>query len=83
MPRLARLSSWKLETSIASLEEIRGAICAICDSLIAEAGTFRDLDALIGDGDLGVTIAMGCKAIRIRLAHAEVATVADLLEVTA
>ncbi len=32
------------------------------------AGELRDLDAALGDGDLGVTVASGCRAVRAALA---------------
>lgn len=44
----------------------------MCSDLIVQKDTLRELDAQIGDGDLGITIELGCQALKKGLA--------DLLE---
>ena len=39
----------------------------------------RDLDAALGDGDLGVTVSKGCEAVRARLADLTEPSPADML----
>lgn len=48
-------------------------------ALAAQRETLRDLDAAVGDGDLGITVDKGAQAVRAALAQQPPDTVADLL----
>lgn len=48
-------------------ELARLAILEPTHRLAVEADRFRSLDAQLGDGDLGVTVELGCEAVRERL----------------
>lgn len=52
-------------------ELARLAILELTHRLAAEADRFRELDAQLGDGDLGVTVELGCEAVRERLGGTE------------
>lgn len=59
-------------------QAVRAAIVGTCNGLEAETSRLSELDAAIGDGDMGLSIANGCRAIREEL-PSEGATVATLL----
>jgi phosphoenolpyruvate---glycerone phosphotransferase subunit DhaL len=42
---------------------------AALERLAASRDELRDLDAALGDGDLGITVAKGCEAVRTKLAE--------------
>ncbi len=48
-------------------------------SLAEQRELLRDLDAAVGDGDLGITVDKGCQAVREALAQQPPSTVGDLL----
>ena len=52
-------------------ELARLAILELTYRLAADADRLRELDAQLGDGDLGVTVELGCEAVRERLRRAE------------
>ena len=56
---------------------------ALLDEALARLGEsrdeLRDLDAALGDGDLGVTVSKGCEAVRARLADLTKPSPADVL----
>ena len=49
-------------------EELIGLLDRALARLVASRDELRDLDAAVGDGDLGITVAKGCEAARARLA---------------
>lgn len=60
-------------------------LCALLDvvlaSLAEQADEFRELDAAVGDGDLGVTVRQGAAAVREALSDLDDdATVADVMK---
>jgi dihydroxyacetone kinase phosphoprotein-dependent L subunit len=48
-------------------QEVVELLFAVADDTIAASDTLRDLDAQIGDGDLGVTMTLGFRAIKLAL----------------
>lgn len=56
---------------------------AALSRLAEHAEVLRDLDAAVGDGDLGITVAAGAAAVRQQLEDAPPVTVPDLLRTTA
>jgi phosphoenolpyruvate---glycerone phosphotransferase subunit DhaL len=60
--------------------ELRTLLASVTTTLEDGADEFRRLDAAVGDGDLGVTVAAGASAVRAMLAEADAdLAVADLL----
>ena len=59
-------------------------LVALLDRTLALLGgrtdELRDLDAAVGDGDLGITVAKGCEAVRARLAGLADPTPAGVLK---
>lgn len=51
-------------------------------TLAEQRELLRDLDAAVGDGDLGITVDKGCQAVREALAEQPPGTVGDLLRVS-
>ncbi|MGZ4388630.1 MAG: DAK2 domain-containing protein, partial [Gaiellaceae bacterium] len=47
--------------------------------LAASVDELRDLDAALGDGDLGITVGKGCDAARAKLAELSDPSPADVL----
>lgn len=60
-----------------------GELAALLDgslaTLAASADELRDLDAALGDGDLGITVGKGCDAVRAKLADLSESSPADVL----
>jgi dihydroxyacetone kinase len=60
-----------------------GELTALLDgslaTLAASAGELRDLDAALGDGDLGITVEKGCEAVRAKLADLNDPSPAEVL----
>jgi dihydroxyacetone kinase len=60
-----------------------GELTALLDgtlaTLAASAGELRDLDAALGDGDLGITVEKGCEAVRGKLAELHEPSPAEVL----
>lgn len=48
-------------------KELRAALIQVCDAVVAARDQLCDLDAVAGDGDLGVTLARGFGSVRIVL----------------
>lgn len=48
--------------------ELIGVLDAALGRLAASRDELRDLDAALGDGDLGITVSKGCEAVRAHLA---------------
>jgi dihydroxyacetone kinase len=67
---------------LATVEEATAALTAALGRLGAEADRFRELDAEVGDGDLGVTVASGCEAVAAALAAAPPASFGELFALT-
>lgn len=49
-------------------------IVEVCRRVAAESDRFRELDAQLGDGDLGITVAYGCEAAGARAAAGGIET---------
>jgi len=45
-------------------EDVIAALLKVADDLTAQADELRELDAAIGDGDLGITVTIGFEAVR-------------------
>ena len=56
------------------------AVAEIAGVVAKRADAFRELDAKLGDGDLGVTVTAGCAAVRERLAAEAPSSPAELLK---
>jgi len=54
-------------TAVLDAQAVRVAILRACTALEAETARLSELDAAIGDGDMGLSIANGCRAIREQL----------------
>lgn len=63
---------------MAGVEDLRAAIAKIAERIAVEADRFRALDAEVGDGDLGVTVAGGCAAVAEALAADRSETLGEL-----
>lgn len=59
--------------------QVVGVLDAALAALAEQRELLRDLDAAVGDGDLGITVDKGCQAVRAALSQQPPATVADLL----
>jgi dihydroxyacetone kinase-like protein len=53
-----------MEPSMLGTADVASALVALADDLEARSEELRQLDAAIGDGDLGITIQLGSQAIR-------------------
>lgn len=60
--------------------DIREILLAVCERIIQKEAWFCELDSVVGDGDHGVTMTRGFKAVRAALAPE--LTVKELLETT-
>ena len=47
--------------------ELAAVVDRALERLAASRNELRDLDAALGDGDLGVTVSRGCEAVRVKL----------------
>ncbi|MBC7236584.1 MAG: dihydroxyacetone kinase subunit L [Chloroflexi bacterium] len=59
-------------------EDIIAALKKVADDTVAQAERLRELDAAIGDGDLGITVTLGFEALKealAELANADVGTI--------
>ena len=45
-------------------EEVKNIVLGMSECMIRNSDTLRELDATIGDGDLGVTVALGGNALK-------------------
>jgi dihydroxyacetone kinase len=63
---------------LATVEAATATVAAALAQLAGEADRFRALDAEVGDGDLGVTVAAGAAAVRAALAEAPPADFGEL-----
>lgn len=61
------------------LDELVGVLDKALEALSGHRETLRDLDAAVGDGDLGITVDKGAEAVRQALAEAPPETVGALL----
>lgn len=59
-------------------EDVKRALLACCDDLIAREIELSELDALVGDGDHGVTIRKGYMTVKKAIEEEEAATISDL-----
>ena len=51
----------------------------MCSDLSAQKDTLRELDAQIGDGDLGITLELGCRSLKEGLAALQDADIGTIL----
>ncbi len=59
-------------------EDVKRALLACCDDLIAREIELSELDALVGDGDHGVTIRKGYMTVKKAIEEEEANTISDL-----
>ena len=59
-------------------EDVKRALLACCDDLIAREIELSELDALVGDGDHGVTIRKGYMTVQKAIDEEEANTISDL-----
>ncbi|WP_448231143.1 DAK2 domain-containing protein [Microbacterium lacticum] len=50
-------------------KELTAAISTACERVVAHVDELRDLDQVLGDGDLGITVQAGADAVRAALAE--------------
>ena len=62
-----------------TLEQVVAFVDTALAALADERDVLRDLDAAVGDGDLGITVDKGCQAVRAALAAQPPATIGELL----
>lgn len=62
-----------------TVETVVGVLDAALAALAQERDVLRDLDAAVGDGDLGITVDKGSQAIRAALTAQPPATVGEML----
>ena len=60
-------------------DAIPGIFRAISEDVVPQADTLRDLDAQIGDGDLGITVTRGMEALIAGLDELEGKPVSDVM----
>jgi dihydroxyacetone kinase len=56
--------------------QVRAALATIASALVAHADELNALDAALGDGDLGITMRLGCQAVLDELASLAAADIA-------
>ena len=61
-----------------SSEQVRAGLATMARALMAHADELNALDAAAGDGDLGVTMRLGCQAVLDELAGLDAADVATI-----
>ena len=61
------------------MAEVVVVLDAALSALAEHRELLRDLDAAVGDGDLGITVDKGCQAVRTALSQQPPVTVADLM----
>jgi phosphoenolpyruvate---glycerone phosphotransferase subunit DhaL len=62
-----------------TLEQVVSVLDVALTALAEQRGVLRDLDAAVGDGDLGITVDKGSAAVRAALAEQPPGTVGELL----
>ncbi len=67
---------------ILSNEDLTRVILSLAEDMIARKDQLTELDAAIGDGDLGVTMVLGFSAIKDTLANAEGLNLQEILRKT-
>jgi dihydroxyacetone kinase-like protein len=60
-------------------DDVVAALQAIGDALTAQAEALRELDAAIGDGDLGITVTLGFQAVRETLPSLATSDISTIL----
>jgi phosphoenolpyruvate---glycerone phosphotransferase subunit DhaL len=70
------------EVAAMDVNELVSVLDQALEQLRSRAEMLRELDAAVGDGDLGITVDRGCAAIREALADSAPQTVGDVLKTT-
>jgi dihydroxyacetone kinase-like protein len=65
-----------------SVEQVVAVLSRALTALAEQRELLRDLDAAVGDGDLGITVDKGCHAVIDALAQQPPGTIGDLLRVS-
>ncbi len=65
--------------SALTVEQVVVVLDSALAALAEQRELLRDLDAAVGDGDLGITVDKGCHAVRAALAQTQPSTLGDLL----
>ena len=63
-----------------SIEDLVRVMLSLADDMIAAKDRLTELDAIIGDGDLGVTMVLGFSAVKESLANPAASNVQDVLK---
>ena len=60
-------------------EEVKNIVLGMSECMIRNSDTLRELDATIGDGDLGVTVALGGNALKEAVEDTDTQDIEDSL----